>query len=257
MIKKYMKMVFAIILIGVMCIGCNVNNTETDMQSKQGSIGLAGTVKMQSTDSLEYIKIYSCFLEGEEIYATIEISVPQEITINNIGGLFEIKSEDGRTCEYFIEEFIQQDEKQLVVIKFSNKETSDKPERYDLIYKGNALPIVFSELNAGDPQATIKNLDKEYDITIAAFPYYDDEQTATVTIVAINGDEEIVTERINDAMVSVHDYEGREYDTEVNGNTIKIKDAMFSDGLIMEITEFPLDGKFIGNEGVWELSLKY
>lgn len=257
MIKNYMRMIFTIILIGLTCIGCNVNSTETDMQSEKENIGLAGTVKMQSADSLEYIKIYSCFLEGEEIYATIEVKVPQEVTKNNFEDLFEIVSEAGKTCEYSIEDFIQQGEKQLVVIKFLNEVTPSIPERYDLIYKGNALPIVFSKLAEGDPQATIKNLDKENDVTIAAFPYYNDEQVATVTVEVIDSDGKIVTENISNAMVSVHDYEGEIYNVEVTGNTIKIKDAMFSDGLIMEITELPLDDQIAENKVVWEISLKY
>lgn len=232
--KRYIKFLAAI-LIGLICVGCSDNEMETQNVPKK--FGLAGTIKIQSIDSTEYIKIYSCFRENEDVYATMEIKIPQMVTKENIGELFEIIDKKGKKCEYTIEEYVEKEEKRLVVIKIISSVEVQENERYDLIYKGNTLPIIFSELDEKDMQATVKNLDSENGITVAAFPYYSDEQVATVAIAVTNADGDILTKNIENAMVTVHDNDGNPYSVRMNGETVEIVNAMFSDGLIMEVAD--------------------
>ena len=252
--KRYIKFLAAI-LIGLICVGCSDNEMETQNVPKK--FGLAGTIKIQSIDSTEYIKIYSCFRENEDVYATMEIKIPQMVTKENIGELFEIIDKKGNKCEYKIEEYVEKEEKRLVVIKIISSVEVQENERYDLIYKGNTLPIIFSELDEKDMQATVKNLDSENGITVAAFPYYSDEQVATVAIAVTNADGDILTKNIENAMVTVHDNEGNPYSVRMNGETVEIVNAMFSDGLIMEVADVTNNKLSDECKKVWVLSLKY
>ena len=58
-------------------------------------------------------------------------------------------------------------------------------------------------------------------------------------------------------MVTVHDNEGNPYSVRMNGETVEIVNAMFSDGLIMEVADVTNNKLSDECKKVWVLSLKY
>lgn len=232
------------------------------MRSEYQSFALSGTVKLQSPDGKEYIKIFSFFPDENVISVSLEAQLPQLITLNNIGSILQI-IDSHKTIQNFTVTGIYNEtsilHKQLITLTFP---ITHLEKQYKLLYDRAELPIIISEVGPNHIQRIQKNIGISNGIAIAAFPQYNDQLNAEISLVPTGTSDAITSYILASEDITLLDDAGNRYTALANSNNgILIYNAKFADNLFLDISKIKVT--FEGTTdpveilGPWHISLKY
>lgn len=252
------------ILVSILCLillaACFVMTYDSNRYSSTDKIALLGTVALRSADSQEYIKVNACYSEESQIWMSIEFQLSQRLTTSNFDSIFQVSDVRGIVQNLSLRGLYNDltNRKQLAIISFPILHFSTQ---YNLSYNGEILPLILSKVDSDDPLYSIKNFDEIGDISIAAFPEYDEQFSAQIHILIKNDSCPETTYKLSKDAVQLIDYQGNSYELLcLNGDNTLTFNAEFSTNLLLNIEKICTNqnaNDFVTINGPWCIALKY
>lgn len=252
------------ILVGILCltllVACFVMTYDSNLYSSTNKIALLGTVALRSADGQEYIKVNACYSEKNQIWMSVEFQLPQRLTTENFDSVFQVSDVRGIVQNLSLHGLYSDliSRKQLAIIAFPVLHFSTQ---YNLSYNGENLPLILSKVDSDDPRYLIKNFDEIGDVSIAAFPEYDEQFIAQIHILIKSDSYPETTYKLSKDAVQLTDCQGNFYELLcLNDDNILTFDAEFSNNLILNIDKICIgrnENDIVAINGPWCIALKY